>query len=674
MSELPIYIGRVISADPAVGAAIERRPVDPRDIWTEVEDIPAIPPPLEPWPGSNSDGIVHGISGVPLTAIRLRVYGFQGDGEQQFRRMVPGVAYRPILRDSSRKIVPYNPAIWVADGTQSIVEFSREPTTLGYMPPFTIDYWQYAGGVGVGTGGATAAGTNLTPPEDPDRTAGSVFAQTNTDTGELEFRTLTAAAGSGISLNTTDTTVAVRNTMVGTNTAAGAGIYPVFVERAGSELRFNPLRAGDGISIETHVDGGLTLSAGGVLTGVVNEGAGIDICSGVVDGVAQIRSLVAAGDGLTITANDTVIELTNTLTGMSLGDGAAVYTGQTGNTLQFRSIVADEGSGVAVTSSSDSILLRSTIMGFNRGDGVPLYSTKAEDQLWFNTLAAGTGVTITAPDDEGVIAISAPGSSLHGEGGISVFAGQLTGELQFRGIKAGANIEATTDDQDITISANALTGESLHGEGAVPVYVDRTPAGLRFRGIKAGQGIGLASSSTDITVSVTAPAIWTIVEKRAIGVLSHAGASFGGGEWHSRILTDMATGANNIDGTTPGIVFSPNGDVPLVFGPGYYRVTGSCPTGSTGINLAVDFVGPHQTRLYNVSADSTLVLGTSETGGNTRSFIEGTFVIEDENTTVEIQHRRVASIGGIPEGFGLPAGFGDEIYTVLTFELLGAGA
>jgi hypothetical protein len=628
MSELPIYIGRVISADPAAGAAIERRPVDPRDIWTEVEDIPAIPPPLEPWPGSNPDGIVHGISGVPLTAIRPRVYGFQGDGPQQFRRMVPGVAYRPILRDSTRKVVPYNPAIWVADGTQSIVEFSREPTTLGYAPPFTIDYWQYTGEVGVGDGGGvTVTGTNLTPAEDPDHTTGSVFAQANTDTGELEFRTLTAAAGSGISLNTTDTTVVVRNTMVGTNTAAGVGIYPVFVERAGSELRFNPLRAGDGISIETHVDGGLTLSAGGVLTGVANEGAGVDICSGVVDGVAQIRSLVAAGDGLTIMANDTVIELTNTLTGMSLGDGAAVYTGQTGNALRFRSIVANEGSGVAVTSSSGSILLRSTITGFNRGDGVPLYSTKAEDQLWFNSLAAGSGVTITAPDDEGVIAISAPGSSLHSEGAISVFAGQLTGELQFRGIKAGANIEATTDDQDITISATA-----------------------------------------------TAPSIWTIVEKRAIGVSSHAGASFGGGAWNRRILTDMTTGTNNIDGTTPGIVFSPNGVVPLVFGPGYYRVTGSCPTGSTGINLAADFVGPHQTRLYNVTAGTTLVLGTSETGSNTRSFIEGTFVIEDENTTVEIQHRRVASIGGIPEGFGLPAGFGDEIYTVLTFELLGAGA
>lgn len=620
MSDLPIYIGRVISADPAAGAAIERRPVDPRDIWTEVEDIPAIPPSLEPWPGSDPVGAVCGISGVPLTAVRPRVYGFQGDGPQQFRRMVPGVAYRPVLRDSTRKVVPYNPAIWVADGTQSIVEFSREPTTLGYAPPFTIDYWQYTGEVGVGDGGGvTVTGTNLTPPEDPDCTTGEVFAQTNTDTSELEFRTLTAAAGSGISLNTTDTTVVVQNTMVGTNTAAGAGIYPVFVERAGSELRFNPLRAGDGISIETHVDGGLTLSAGGVLTGVANEGAGVDICSGVVDGVAQIRSLVAAGDGLTIMANDTVIELTNTLTGMSLGDGAAVYTGQTGNALRFRSIVANEGSGVAVTSSSDSILLRSTITGFNRGNGVPLCSTKVEDQLWFNSLAAGSGVTIAAPNDEGVIAISAPGSSLHSEGAISVFAGQLSGEL-------------------------------------------------KFRGIKAGSGIFVENVDTDIEVHAFARIVWTIVEKRASGMpsLSSEDSSvFVGGEWIARSL-------NTVERSSPNSLINLV-EAQLLFSPGIYRVTGSCPTYSAGTTIGVDAVGAHQVRLFNVNDSVVLVTGTAEMGSNTRSYIDGIFQLHGENTTVEIQHRRVADpegSQGITNGFGAPAGFGDEIYTVLTFVLL----
>lgn len=130
----------------------ERSPLDRREVWIDRSSIPLSPPALAAYPGGVISGPVRGISGVLLTSLNgsSRRFKYQGAGTQQFTNIVPASysnnAYTPTLRDSKGLLVPYNPSVWIADGLLSIVEFrAQTPVELGYLPPFTIDYWQYIG-------------------------------------------------------------------------------------------------------------------------------------------------------------------------------------------------------------------------------------------------------------------------------------------------------------------------------------------------------------------------------------------------------------------------------------------------------------------------------------------------------------------------------------------------
>jgi hypothetical protein len=40
--------------------------------------------------------------------------------------------------------IPYNPALWVADSDRGVLQFTAAPAQLGYAPPFSLTYQQYA--------------------------------------------------------------------------------------------------------------------------------------------------------------------------------------------------------------------------------------------------------------------------------------------------------------------------------------------------------------------------------------------------------------------------------------------------------------------------------------------------------------------------------------------------
>jgi hypothetical protein len=58
-----------------------------------------------------------------------------------------GTAYQPSLlgtRNGATDVpIPYNPSLWVADSDLGVLEFTTPPTSLGYLPPFILSYWQY---------------------------------------------------------------------------------------------------------------------------------------------------------------------------------------------------------------------------------------------------------------------------------------------------------------------------------------------------------------------------------------------------------------------------------------------------------------------------------------------------------------------------------------------------
>ena len=99
----------------------------------------------------------------------------------------------------------------------------------------------------------------------------------------------------------------------------------------------------------------------------------------------------------------------------------------------------------------------------------------------------------------------------------------------------------------------------------------------------------------------------------------------------------------------------------IVLDAGTYQCRISCPA---------FFVDEHQTRLRNTTAGSTVLVGTSETAGNTnntttRSFITGIFTIA-ASQNLEIQH--YSETTRATDGFGRASGNAEvEIYTIAEF-------
>lgn len=170
-SEPPVYVESVqyVSSqdlgDPKTTVR-ERYPLYPNEVWVDYVNIPAVPPVQLPWPG-NVAPYVTALAGVELSAASTPYQFASTLG--RFTNMIPGSfgsgAYAPTLRDSNGKVVPYNLSVWHADGVLNVIEFQNAtPQALGYAPPFTIDYWQYTGGIagsGGGGGGSISTGINL---------------------------------------------------------------------------------------------------------------------------------------------------------------------------------------------------------------------------------------------------------------------------------------------------------------------------------------------------------------------------------------------------------------------------------------------------------------------------------------------------------------------------------
>ena len=421
-----------------------------------------------------------------------------------FSDMVPanysGSAYAPELRDSAGAIVPYDPSVWVADGLLGVVQFKyRTPQELGYTPPFQIDYWQYIGGLvaspalaneGVGTGlvyDTTVANVALlrTLLADPAPGLGGVVVSTsgaeillgNAVTGlnlgvgaqvfsaktgaDLGFRSVEGTPN-GITVTQGVSTLTVDNTLTGANLIPAPSPITgrVFAQKSAAQLQFRTLVAGLNITLVEAADG-VTISAspsGGGLSGLNNEGGGVEVFDTVMGTTAVLRTLVpdpAIGSGgIAVTQNATTISIGNTLTGANLGLGAQVFSAKSGATLNLRSLVA--GANIALTQGATDITL------------------------------AATGV-VTALANEG--------------GGAGVFDSVVGSTANLRSLVGTANgLSVTQGATTITVD-NTLTGANL-GLGA-QVFSAKSGATLNLRSLVAGPNIALTQGATEITIAAT---------------------------------------------------------------------------------------------------------------------------------------------------------------------------
>lgn len=130
-----------------------------------------------------------------------------------------------------------------------------------------------------------------------------------------------------------------------------------------------------------------------------------------------------------------------------------------------------------------------------------------------------------------------------------------------------------------------------------------------------------------------------------------AGGSFNSGAWQTRVLNTLVANRGGSGSL---------GSNRVTLQPGTYRFKGHAP--ARAVNL-------HQVRLQNITAGTTVAVGTSEQSNSgainqTRSFIEGRFTITTASA-FELQHQ--CQTTAATTGFGSAANFTTEVYAVLEF-------
>jgi hypothetical protein len=493
-AEVAIYIEDVHRGDHhhyeyVKDTAVERRPEDGHEVWTDLKLIPAVPPPQTPYPGTPDGGnIVRGISGVPLGAVPGNPYRFAylnsvgASLPEKFLDMVPAPyskqAYTPVLRDATNKIVPYNPAVWVADGVLSVIEFKyKTPAELGYKAPFKIDYWRYVGGF---------ANSNNFAIQNVGAGAGQVWR--DTIAGLASLRTLLAdpAAGrEGIVVNVAGDTITIGNTM----TAANFGSAPVPIggkadlwvdKTAAGVLRFRKLIAGTNIKLTTLGTGEVQIEALDMdnVTNLDSVGVGTDVWDSTTLGTAHIRRVQAD---------------TRAANAGALVDNSVPQTVVVGNTMD----------------------------GANVGGGVGLFKQKqfisaTRTELQFNTIKAGSGISLSTSGDEITIDNTDGGSSVTltdagvGAGHESLVSDGSGPALATKGINLGPGglaFSPASTATDLTID-NTLDGFNLDAAmTSAQIFVNKTtgPAVLNFRSISVlpGNGILLTQGADTVVISAT---------------------------------------------------------------------------------------------------------------------------------------------------------------------------
>lgn len=199
----------------------------------------------------------------------------------------------------------------------------------------------------------------------------------------------------------------------------------------------------------------------------------------------------------------------------NLGIGTGVFSAKSGNTLQFKSVVA--GSNVTVTSDSTTVTISAAASGetntaSNLGTGNGVYASKSGADLQFKSVVAGSGITVTPTSTDLTIATTAEANTASNLGaGTAIFAAKSGVDLRFKTLVAGTNITITNTANDVTISAaGGATGEtntaSNLGTG-IGLYQQKSGADLQFNSLVAGTGVTIsAPSGGNITIATTGEA------------------------------------------------------------------------------------------------------------------------------------------------------------------------
>ncbi|XP_065656726.1 mucin-19-like [Hydra vulgaris] len=490
-AEHPIYVEVIQYSDnyDYDDSAIERRPIDGREIWLDLQTIPQTPPLSAPYPGGPIIGNTRGITGVQLTSVSPYKYASLSG---HFVDMIPANhangSYKPTLKDVTGRVIPYDPTVWIADGLLGVIVFKyKTPQELGYIPPLTIDYWRYTGAFASGNS-SSVDGINLAP-------GAHIFKQ-KISSNQFEFRTLLVGTNVSLQESATGITINVESGITGLTSTSTTGAEINTNTFDGSHAVLRRIVGSNGLTVTQNTN---DITIDNTLTGA-NLGTGSSVLSAKSGANLQFRSLTA-GANLTLTQNENdIVTAPNGLltTLANIGTGAQIFNNITGTSANIRSILS--ASGLSVTQNASTITIDNTLTGTNLGAGSQLFASKSGSNLQFRSLTADTGIELTQNTND--IMISSTLVDLANlDNGVQIFEGIFNKVARLRSLFGTAN-GLTVDQTSTSITIdNTLTGTNL-GSGS-QIFKAKSAANLQFRSLTAGGGIILTQNANDIIISTT---------------------------------------------------------------------------------------------------------------------------------------------------------------------------
>jgi microcystin-dependent protein len=330
----------------------------------------------------------------------------------------------------------------------------------------------------------------------------------------LPFKTL--ISGSGISLTPEATTLTINSTVSGENVGAGSG---QLLKSNTHPFQIRKLKEGKNIDIITSGDDVIISATDSVSVDRAHPD-GAFIFKEKLNDDLLFKTIKSASPHILIEdrPNDIHISTVDLLSGgMNVGTGKELLAKQENNLLSFRTLLA--GKNIELFQTEEGIQIQSFVPavagfnGLNFGTGTAVFSGQNGFELYFKTLSAGNGINLN--DEQGTLSLSVTDEVIYKTINVTnliedtshgLYAGKTEdGILQFKSLSSvGTALVVTSHDKVIRFdSTNALTDgiNSTVGTGTGKVLKQNADGVLEFKKIKAGEGIIVNNGNDDITIS-----------------------------------------------------------------------------------------------------------------------------------------------------------------------------
>jgi hypothetical protein len=331
---------------------------------------------------------------------------------------------------------------------------------------------------------------------------------------DLPFKTF--IAGNGVSITSQSDTITLSSTVSGTNIGVGTG---EILKASTHPFEFRKLKSGKNINIITSGDN-INITATDSVSAIRAHPDGAFIFKEKSNDNLIFKTLIAANPHILIeekphNINISTVDLLSG--GKNTGSGKQVLAKSENNCLFFRSLSA--GKNIDLYETSDGIRIESFVpavagfKGVNVGTGTAVFSGQSGYELHFKSLSAGNGIQLT--ENEGTLGINVTDEIIYktvnaanlGNGLThGIFSGKsISGTLQFKSLSSIGNaLKIISNENTITFDSTSSVTNGINstiGTGSGKVLKQNLNGVLEFKKLKAGEGIVVNNGNDDITIS-----------------------------------------------------------------------------------------------------------------------------------------------------------------------------